>query len=116
MIKIILSSLCFAASSVLALGGAPSLLNEPVDVSSDFHAYENYYYLADHVADFDPGTHAGQVVYQRAQLVPSHSFNHAVAAVTDAKPNEFPANQYAANPTLPFSIDFVSPRTVRIRM
>ncbi len=49
-------------------------------------------------------------------ITPSYSFNHTVAAIGPAKPNEFPADQYAANPTLPFSIDFVSPRTLRIRM
>lgn len=106
----------FAAASLSAASVPPVLLNEPVDISADFHAFENYYYLADHLAGFDPATKSGQIVYQRAQLVPSHSFNHDVAAVTPAKPNEFPANEYAANPTLPFSISFVSPRAFRIRM
>jgi len=106
----------FVAGSILASGPTPTLLNEPVDISADFHAPENYYYLADHLAGFDPATKSGQIVYQRAQLVPSHSFNHDIAEVTPAKPNEFPANEYAANPTLPFSLAFVSPRTVRIRL
>ena len=39
-----------------------------------------------------------------------------LAVIKPVDPNEFPENEYAANPTLPFSIEFVSPRTVRIRL
>jgi alpha-D-xyloside xylohydrolase len=45
-----------------------------------------------------------------------HAFDNDLAVITPDKPNEFPDNQYAANPELPFSLDFVSPRTLRIRM
>ncbi|MGH7977424.1 MAG: TIM-barrel domain-containing protein, partial [Limisphaerales bacterium] len=92
------------------------LLNEPVDISADFHDFANFYYLADRLANFNPATHSGKIIYQRSHLVPSHSFDHDIAAIAPAKPNEFPTDQYAANPSLPFSIDFVSPRTIRIRM
>jgi alpha-D-xyloside xylohydrolase len=111
-----LSSLISLANIWPALAGGSPLLNEPVDVSSDFHDFANFYYLADHLANFDPATHSGSVVYQRSQLVPAHSFNHDIASLASAKPNEFPANQYAADPALPFSIEFVSPKTIRIRM
>jgi alpha-D-xyloside xylohydrolase len=94
----------------------PTLLNDPVDITSDYHAFENYYYLADKVADFDTKTHSGKILYQRAQLVPRHAFDNDLAAITPAKPNEFPENQYAANPTLPFSIEFLSPRAFRLRL
>jgi alpha-D-xyloside xylohydrolase len=106
--------LCLAAAAGIA--APPPLLNDPVDISGDFHDFSDFYYLADRLADFNPATHAGEIVYQRSRLTPSYSFNHTIAAITPAKPNEFPADQYAANPTLPFSIDFVSPRTLRIRM
>jgi alpha-D-xyloside xylohydrolase len=87
-----------------------------VDVSGDFRALGNYYYLADRVSEFDPATHSGKIIYQRAQFSVSHAFDNDLAVVTPAKPNEFPDNQYASNPEQPFSIEFVSPRTVRIRM
>ncbi|MGC9942396.1 MAG: alpha-xylosidase [Verrucomicrobiota bacterium] len=92
------------------------LLNDPVDVSSDFRDFSNFYYLADQLSDFDPATHTGQIIWQRAQYSVRHAFNNDLAIVAPAKPNEFPENEYAANPDLPFSIDFVSPRTLRIRM
>lgn len=99
-----------------AFANIPPLLNDPVDISGDFRALENFYYFADRISAFDPATHSGKIVYQRSQYYVRHAFNNDLALLTDAKPNEFPENEYAANPELPFSIDFVSPRTVRIRM
>jgi alpha-D-xyloside xylohydrolase len=106
--------LCLAAATAIAT--TPPLLNDPVDISGDFRALENTYYLADKVSDFDPATHSGKIVYQRAQYRVRHAFDNDLALITPVKPNEFPENEYAANPELPFSIDFVSPRTLRIRM
>src|ERR1035438_6775719 len=111
-----ISLLCLAAATAIAAPSPFTLLNDPVDVSGDFRALENFYYLADKVVEFDPATHAGKVVYQRAQFSVRHAFDNDLAVITPAKPNEFPDNQYAANPELPFSIDFVSPRALRIRM
>jgi alpha-D-xyloside xylohydrolase len=95
---------------------APRLLNDPVDVSGDFRALENFYYLADKVPEFDPATRTGKIFYQRSQYSVRHAFDNDLAVITSAKPNEFPENEYAANPELPFSIEFVSPRTFRLRL
>jgi len=105
---------CLAAATTIA--AAPPLLNDPVDVSGDFRALENTYYLADQVADFDPTTHSGKIVYQRTQYRVRHAFDNDLSLITDVEQNEFPAREYAANPELPFTIDFVSPRALRIRM
>jgi alpha-D-xyloside xylohydrolase len=112
-ISAIIIALCAAIS---ALAANPPLLNGPVDVSGDFHDLANFYYLADRLADFDPATHSGKIIYQRAQFSVRHAFDNDLAAVTPARPNEFPENEYAANPSLPFSIEFVSPKTFRIRL
>ena len=69
-----------------------------MDISGDFRALENFYYLADKVAEFDPATHAGKIVYQRAQYPVRHAFDNDLAIISTARPNEFPDNQYAANP------------------
>jgi alpha-D-xyloside xylohydrolase len=108
-------ALC-AAVSMFAANPQLPLLNDPVDVSGDFRDFSNFYYLADRLADFDPATHTGKILYQRSQYAVRHAFDNDLAIITPAKPNEFPENEYAANPTLPFSIEFVSSRTVRIRM
>ncbi|HZI32673.1 MAG TPA: alpha-xylosidase, partial [Candidatus Binatia bacterium] len=109
------SFLCLATATVIATT-PPTLLNDPVDVSGDFRALENTYYLADKVAEFDPEIHSGKLVYQRAQYHVRHAFDNDLSLITPVEQNEFPAREYAANPELPFSIDFVSPRTLRIRM
>jgi alpha-D-xyloside xylohydrolase len=108
-------ALCAAISTFAANPQLP-LLNDPVDVSGDFRDFSNFYYLADRLADFDPATHAGKIFYQRSQYSVRHAFDNDLAVINSAKPNEFPENEYAANPTLPFSVEFVSPKTFRIRL
>ena len=108
-------ALCAAISTFAANPQLP-LLNEPVDVSGDFRDFSNFYYLADRLADFDSATHTGKILYQRSQYAVRHAFDNDLAIITSAKPNEFPENEYAANPSLPFSIEFVSPKTFRIRL
>jgi len=110
---------CFLAGQLLPLHAAnPALplLNEPLDVSGDFRDFANLYYVADQLKDFDPATHTGKITYQRSEYSTGMSFNHMVAALKPVEPNEFPANEYEANPSLPFAIDFVSPKTLRIRL
>lgn len=91
-------------------------LNEPVDISSDFRSFANTYYLANQLNDFDPQTASGKVEYSRYEYVTRQAFNNMLAALSPVKANEFPEIEYAQSPTLPIDIDFVSPRTIRIRM
>ena len=95
---------------------AQSLMNEPVDLSRDFKDYLNTYFLADSLAGFDPQTGQGAVKWRRARYTPAHAFNYTQHALQRAPQNEFPATEYAADPVLPFVIEFVSARTVRIKM
>src|ERR1017187_5459554 len=88
---------CLAAATAIAATSPFTLLNDPVDVSGDFRALENVYYLADKVSEFDPATHAGKAVYQRAQYHVRHAFDNDLSLINAAGPNEFPENQYAAN-------------------
>jgi alpha-D-xyloside xylohydrolase len=105
-----------ATCPLTAANPALPLLNEPIDVSADFRDFSDTYYLADRLAEFDPATHSGKITYQRAQYFTRQAFDNMLAIIKPVGPNEFPENEYEANPTLPFSIDFVSPRTVRIRV
>jgi alpha-D-xyloside xylohydrolase len=91
------------------------LLNEVVDVSGDFRNFSNTYYLADRLAGFDPATASGRIAYQRSQYFTRQAFDNMLGILGKAEANEFPANEYEADPVLPFSIEFVSPKTVRIR-
>ncbi|MGA2554973.1 MAG: alpha-xylosidase, partial [Verrucomicrobiota bacterium] len=78
----IASLLCLAAATAIAGTSPFTLLNDPVDISGDFRALENFYYLADKVSEFDPATHAGKAVYQRAQYRVRHAFDNDLSLIT----------------------------------
>jgi alpha-D-xyloside xylohydrolase len=92
------------------------LLNSPVDISGDFRSLDNTYFLANQLADFDPATGQGKIQWQRSQYFTRQAFDTMLAVIKPVGPNEFPDSEYAANPTLPFSIQFVSPRAIRLRI
>jgi alpha-D-xyloside xylohydrolase len=94
----------------------PPLLSDLVDVGRDFRDYTHAYYLADSLSAFDPTTASGEVTWLRHQLYPRIAFNTMEAVLRPFEGVVFPENEYPTNPALPFSLQFVSPRTVRIRM
>jgi alpha-D-xyloside xylohydrolase len=113
---LVMSASAWAQIPMHSLDESQRLLNEVVDVSKDFRNFSNTYYLADKLAEFDPATASGKIVYQRSEYVTRQAFDNMLGVLKSVPANEFPANEYAANPVLPFGLEFVSPRTVRIRM
>jgi len=107
-----LTSIVDEPRRVPALNLPPDL----VDVSADFHEYRNTYFLADKLTNFDPATGAGAVTWARNQLSPRIAFSNMENVLRPFDGVTFPEGEYAINPALPFSIQFVSPRTVRIRL
>jgi alpha-D-xyloside xylohydrolase len=91
------------------------LLNEPFDISSDFRNFSNAYYLADSLASFDPRSGKGEILFRRYEYFTRMAFNNILGVLKPAKPIDFPENEYAVSPVLPFSVEFISPRTIRIR-
>jgi len=94
----------------------PGLLSDVVDISPDFHDYANTFFLADSLASFDPASGSGTISWRRNQLVPRIAFNTMEAILHPYAGNTFPGAEYAVDPKLPFTIEFVSPRAVRIRI
>lgn len=91
------------------------LLNAPVDISQDFRDFTNTYYLADSLTSFNPAKGTGEIRYKRYNYVTRQAFDNMLGALSPVSANEFPTTEYAASPSLPFAIEFVSPKTVRIR-
>ncbi len=122
-IKWILLSLFFGFSAGIKAqlplaSGAPNqrLLNEAVDISEDFRNFSNTYFIADSLTEFDPVTGQGKVKWMRHVYQTRQAFDNMLAFLSPARGNEFPGIEYAVNPVMPFSLEFVSPRTIRIRM
>ncbi|WBL27427.1 glycoside hydrolase family 31 protein [Zunongwangia sp. HGR-M22] len=92
------------------------VLNEPVDVSKDFENYQNTFYFADELMDFNPKTGKGTLKYNRYEYQTRQAFNNMLMKPDTVAANEFPSTEYAEAPELPFEIQFVSDRTVRLKM
>lgn len=94
----------------------PYLLNEPVDISSDFRDFTNVYFNADSLSQFDGATATGKLKYKRMVYQTRVAFNNMLAVQRPFKTVEFPDNVYPVNPELPFKIEFISPRSFRIKL
>ncbi|HJQ30758.1 MAG TPA: TIM-barrel domain-containing protein [Pyrinomonadaceae bacterium] len=110
----------FSAAFVLlaacaAFAQQPQVLNDPVDVSQDFQRMENVYFVGSRVRDFNPSTGQGTLQWDRYVRSTTLSFNKIDVTLARGQATEFPGTEYDADPALPFRIDFVSPRTVRLR-
>ena len=113
-----LAALCivFTLSAAASAVDDPPLLNDIVDISADFHEFTNTYFFADSLASFDPSTASGSLVWQRNQWFTRIAFNNMLAVPRPFEGITFPEGEYAIDPELPFSLEFITPRTVRIRI
>ncbi len=93
-----------------------NVLNEPPDISKDFEDYRNTYFLADSLASFNPETGKGAIKYVRHNFATRQAFNNMLSRLVPSEANEFPSTEYAAAPELPFSIEFISDRTIRLKV
>jgi alpha-D-xyloside xylohydrolase len=92
------------------------VIGDRPDVSEDFQDLASMYFVAANVVDFDPVTGSGTLQWNRYQRQPGILFNRIEVRLGRAPSDEFPETEYDRDPVLPFRIDFVSPRTVRLRL
>lgn len=112
--------LLFAGGNLLAQphvnDGTSYLMNQPLDMSADFRDLSNTLFFADHLESFDAKSGEGLVNWKRGHLMPRQAFNTNGAQPRKMRMLDFPFTAYENDPNLKFKIDFVTPRTVRIRM
>src|SRR5919107_487367 len=94
----------------------PPLLADLVDVSPDFRDFKNSYYVADTLTAFDPATASGTIKWLRHARYPRLAFNYIEGVLRPFEGVIFPEKEYDTDPVLPFSVRFVTPRTVRIQV
>ena len=112
--------LLFAGGNLLAQphvnDGTSYLMNQPLDMSTDFRDLSNTLFFADHLESFDAKSGEGLVNWKRGHRMPRQAFNTNGAQPRKMRMLDFPFTAYENDPNLKFKIDFVTPRTVRIRM
>ena len=96
--------------------GTSYLMNQALDMSTDFLDLSNTLFFADHLESFDVKSGEGLVNWKRGHLMPRQAFNTNGAQPRKTRMLDFPFTAYENDPNLKFKIDFVTPRTVRIRM
>ncbi|NDV94919.1 alpha-xylosidase [Dysgonomonas sp. 521] len=92
------------------------ILGEPIDMSLDFKDFHNTFFFADKLASFNAADGKGKIAWKRTSLYTRQAFNVTTILPQDLKMLDFPGEAYVQDPELDFSVDFITPRTLRIRM
>ena len=104
--------LLFAGGNLLAQphvnDGTSYLMNQPLDMSTDFRDLSNTLFFADHLESFDAKSGEGLVNWKRGHLMPRQAFNTNGAQPRKMRMLDFPFTAYENDPNLKFKIDFVT--------
>ena len=86
------------------------------DMSTDFYDLSNTYFLADSLVSFDVAEGEGLVQWKRYRMSPRQAFNLNGYWPVRMQMLDFPDAAYENDPELKIKIEWVTPRTARIRM
>jgi alpha-D-xyloside xylohydrolase len=86
------------------------------DVSTDFYDLSNTYFLADSLVSFDAAKGEGLVQWKRYRLSPRQAFNLNGFWPVRMQMLDFPDAAYDNDPALKMKMEWLTPRTARIRM
>ena len=90
-------------------------LGQMVDISPEFWKAENHVFIPRRAASFDCGAACGLIEWQRRIRSAQVHFNYIDFSLLPAPDGEFPP-VYPKDPALPFSVEFITPRTLRLRL
>ena len=122
MIKRFLCACCVVCGSLTAEAqiqtnaGVQYLQCMPKDMSTDFSDLSNTYFLADSVVSFDAAKGEGLVQWKRYRMSPRQAFNLNGYWPVRMQMLDFPDAAYENDPNLKIRIEWISPKTARIRM
>ena len=105
-----------AAAQIQTNAGIQYLQCMQKDMSTDFSDLSNTYFLADSLVSFDAAKGEGQVQWKRYRMSPRQAFNLNGYWPVRMQMLDFPDAAYENDPALKIKIEWVSPRTARIRM
>ena len=117
IVLLAIASYCNAIQAQLKTNaGVQYLLSQSKDVSQEFLDLSNTYFFADSLVSLDTNSGKGVLKWRREQLVPRQAFNANTYLHQPLKSLDFPNTAYDNDPQLPFSIEPVDERTIRIRI
>ena len=120
--KRIISIICvamwtgFATAQIQTNAGVQYLQCMQKDMSTDFYDLSNTYFFADSLVSFDTAKGEGLVQWKRYRMSPRQAFNLNGYWPVRAQMLDFPDAAYENDPNLKIKIEFITPRTARIRM
>jgi len=93
------------------------LQNQPVDVSEEFARQQNHFFIGSKVLEFDPGSASGRVLWKGLALNQRVSYHQLTLQFENYKVwEDLPPGEYEDDQDFSFSVSFVTPRTVRVRV
>jgi len=94
-----------------------ALQNQPVDISEEFAKQENHFFVGSKIEEFDPHAASGTMTWRGLGLKQRVSYHQVTLTFEDYKLwREVPPEEYKGDWCLPFSISFITPRTVRLQL
>ncbi len=96
------------------------VLNKAYDVSEEFIKQENRYFIAEKIKEYNSDKKKGKIEWKRHRRKTRMAFNQIIMPFKDMEDEdywEFPLPiGYSKDFVLPFSLSFVGPQTIRLRL
>jgi alpha-D-xyloside xylohydrolase len=93
------------------------LQNEPVDVSEEFARQQNHFFIGSKVSALNPEAASGKILWKGIALKQRVSYHQLTLEFEDYKTWwDTPPGEYEDEQTFPFSLSFITSRTVRLRV
>ena len=105
-----------AAAQIQTNAGVQYLQCMQKDMTADFYDLSNTYFFADSLVSFDAAKGEGLVQWKRYRMSPRQAFNLNGYWPVRMQMLDFPDAAYDNDPNLKLKIEFITPRTARIRM
>jgi len=105
-----------ASAQIQTNSGVQYLQCMQKDMSADFYDLSNTYFFADSLVSFNAAKGEGLVQWKRYRMSPRQAFNLNGYWPVRMQMLDFPDAAYDNDPNLKLKIEFITPRTARIRM
>lgn len=100
----------------MSISSQIDVLNEVFDISKDFYKLENEYFIAASLDSFNTLSGQGVLRWNKCGYYPNWAFTKIGFKFKKLAGKEIPQEDYEIDPSNPFAISLISPRTIRIKL